>query len=117
MLPQPGFGRHVALLFGLHRRFDAQSVPSIFSFRLRTKLTLLFAGGLPRYTGGQTYYYPSFNAARSEDALKFAHEFGTVIADPICLEAVMRVRASRGASRLPLVSSSCAHAFPSQASA
>jgi len=54
--------------------------------------------GLPRYTGGQTYYYPSFNAARSEDALKFAHEFGTVIADPICLEAVMRVRASRGAS-------------------
>ncbi|CDR47063.1 hypothetical protein NBRC10512_007441 [Rhodotorula toruloides] len=52
--------------------------------------------GLPRYTGGQTYFYPSFNAARSEDALKFAHEFGTVIADPICLEAVMRVRASRG---------------------
>ncbi|GAA5882720.1 hypothetical protein JCM3774_004532 [Rhodotorula dairenensis] len=52
--------------------------------------------GLPRYTGGQTYYYPSFNAARSEDALKFAHEFGTVISDPICLEAVMRVRASRG---------------------
>ncbi|GAA5965921.1 hypothetical protein JCM21900_006043 [Sporobolomyces salmonicolor] len=52
--------------------------------------------GLPRYTGGQTFYYPSFNAARSEDALKFAHEFGTVISDPICLEAVMRVRASRG---------------------
>ena len=52
--------------------------------------------GLPRYTGGQTYFYPSFNAGRSEDALKFAHEFGTVIADPICLEAVMRVRASKG---------------------
>ncbi|SCZ98643.1 BZ3500_MvSof-1268-A1-R1_Chr3-1g05521 [Microbotryum saponariae] len=52
--------------------------------------------GLPRYTGGQTYFYPSFNAARSEDALKFAHEFGTVIADPIALEAVMRVRASKG---------------------
>lgn len=66
------------------------------------------AGGLPRYTGGQTYFYPSFNAARSEDALKFAHEFGTVIADPICLEAVMRVRASKGvlivghAASLPL---------------
>ncbi|KAM0787856.1 hypothetical protein ACM66B_003909 [Microbotryomycetes sp. NB124-2] len=52
--------------------------------------------GLPRYTGGQTYFYPSFNAARSEDALKFAHEFGTVVADPIALEAVMRVRASKG---------------------
>ena len=52
--------------------------------------------GLPRYTGGNTYFYPSFNASRSEDALKFAHEFGTVISDPTPFEAVIRVRASRG---------------------
>lgn len=51
---------------------------------------------LPHYTSGQTYYYPAFNAARAEDALKFAHEFGEVLAMPIMLEAVMRVRASRG---------------------
>ena len=51
---------------------------------------------LPHYTSGQTYYYPAFNAARTEDAIKFAHEFGEVIATPIMLEAVMRVRASRG---------------------
>ncbi|KAL1704200.1 Sec23/Sec24 trunk domain-containing protein [Schizophyllum commune] len=51
---------------------------------------------LPHYTTGQTFYYPSFNAARSEDAVKFAHEFGAVLAMPIMLEAVMRVRASRG---------------------
>ncbi|KAI9623106.1 hypothetical protein KEM48_009726, partial [Puccinia striiformis f. sp. tritici PST-130] len=51
---------------------------------------------LPRYTGGNTYFYPAFNAARSEDALKFAHEFAQVLASPIALEAVMRVRASRG---------------------
>ncbi|MBW0470699.1 hypothetical protein O181_010414 [Austropuccinia psidii MF-1] len=51
---------------------------------------------LPRYTGGNTYFYPAFNAARSEDALKFAHEFGQVLTSPIALEAVMRVRASRG---------------------
>lgn len=51
---------------------------------------------LPRYTAGQTYFYPAFNAARSEDALKFAHEFGEVLASPIGLEAVIRVRASRG---------------------
>lgn len=70
--------------------FDLLSIPSD-AHHIRTP-----AGGLPRYTGGQTYYYPSFNAVRSEDALKFAHEFGTVISDPICLEAVMRVRASRG---------------------
>lgn len=51
---------------------------------------------LPHYTSGQTYFYPAFNASRSEDAIKFAHEFGGVIAMPIMLEAVMRVRASRG---------------------
>jgi hypothetical protein len=51
---------------------------------------------LPHYTSGQTYYYPSFNAARSEDAVKFAREFGEVIAMPIMLEAITRVRASRG---------------------
>ncbi|KDR80013.1 hypothetical protein GALMADRAFT_222930 [Galerina marginata CBS 339.88] len=51
---------------------------------------------LPHYTSGQTYYYPAFNAGRAEDALKFAHEFGEVLATPIMLEAVMRVRASRG---------------------
>ncbi|KAJ9120632.1 hypothetical protein QFC22_002561 [Naganishia vaughanmartiniae] len=51
---------------------------------------------LPRYTGGQVYYYPGFNAGRSEDAIKFATEFGTVLASPIGLEAVIRVRGSRG---------------------
>jgi len=51
---------------------------------------------LPHYTSGQTYFYPAFNAARSEDAVKFAHEFGEALAMPIMLEAVMRVRATRG---------------------
>ena len=50
---------------------------------------------LPHYTAGQTYYYPAFNASRTEDAIKFAHEFGEVLAMPILLEAVMRVRASK----------------------
>ncbi|BEI85015.1 hypothetical protein CcaverHIS002_0504160 [Cutaneotrichosporon cavernicola] len=51
---------------------------------------------LPRYTAGETYLYPGFNASRSEDAIKFATEFGKVLASPIGLEAVIRVRASRG---------------------
>ncbi|QRW04974.1 transporter protein Sec23 [Ceratobasidium sp. AG-Ba] len=51
---------------------------------------------LPHYTSGQTFFYPAFNATRAEDALKFAHEFGEVLGSPIGLEAVMRVRASRG---------------------
>lgn len=59
-------------------------------------LMLICVACLPHYTSGQTYYYPAFNAGRSEDALKFAHEFGQVLAMPIMLEAVMRVRASRG---------------------
>jgi protein transport protein SEC24 len=51
---------------------------------------------LPRYTAGQTYLYPGFNASRSEDAIKFATEFGRVLSQPIGLEAVIRVRATRG---------------------
>ncbi|KAG0172660.1 COPII subunit [Apophysomyces sp. BC1034] len=51
---------------------------------------------LPHYTGGQAYFYPGFNASRTEDALKFAHEFSELLAEQIGLEAVIRIRASRG---------------------
>ncbi|KAK0547510.1 COPII subunit [Tilletia horrida] len=51
---------------------------------------------LPRYTGGQTYFYPAFHASRSEDATKFAHEFAEVLASPISYEAVLRLRATKG---------------------
>lgn len=51
---------------------------------------------LPKYTGGQTYYYKAFSTQSDEDALKFAHEFAEVITQPFLLEAVLRVRASRG---------------------
>lgn len=51
---------------------------------------------LPRYTGGQTFFYPGFNAARVQDAERFANEFKAVLASPISFEAVLRLRASRG---------------------
>lgn len=51
---------------------------------------------LPRYTGGQTYFYPAWNAARSEDAIKFAQEFSDYLSAEIGLEAVLRVRATTG---------------------
>ncbi|KAJ5379886.1 Protein transport protein sec24 [Penicillium cataractarum] len=51
---------------------------------------------LPRYTGGQTYFYPGWNAARSEDAMKFAREFSEYLSSEIGLEAVLRVRATTG---------------------
>ncbi|RCI06490.1 COPII subunit [Rhizopus stolonifer] len=44
---------------------------------------------VPHYTGGQTYYYPGFNASRTEDAIKFAHEFSELLAEQIGLEAVI----------------------------
>ncbi|KAI8911333.1 Sec23/Sec24 trunk domain-containing protein, partial [Powellomyces hirtus] len=52
--------------------------------------------GCAKFTGGSVYYYPGFNAGRSEDAMKFAHEFSHFLSRPIGLEAVMRVRASKG---------------------
>ncbi|KAG4300879.1 hypothetical protein PCK1_002956 [Pneumocystis canis] len=51
---------------------------------------------LPRYTAGQTFYYPAWNAGRSEDITKFAREFGAHLSQEIGLEAVMRVRGSTG---------------------
>lgn len=51
---------------------------------------------LPRYTGGQTYFYPAWNAARTEDAVKFATEFGDYLSSEIGLEAVLRVRTTTG---------------------
>ncbi|KAI5303132.1 acid phosphatase pho5 [Ascosphaera pollenicola] len=51
---------------------------------------------LPRYTGGQTYYYPGWNAARTEDAIKYAKEFSDYLSSEIGLEAVLRVRATTG---------------------
>ena len=51
---------------------------------------------LPRYTGGQTYFYPGWNAAREDDAYKFAKEFSDYLSAEIGLEAVLRVRATTG---------------------
>ncbi|KAL1844114.1 hypothetical protein VTJ49DRAFT_4966 [Mycothermus thermophilus] len=51
---------------------------------------------LPRYTGGQTWFYPGWNAGRPEDAIKFASEFSDYLSSEIGLEAVLRVRASTG---------------------
>ena len=51
---------------------------------------------LPRYTGGQTYFYPAWNAARTEDAIKFATEFSDHLSSEVGLEAVLRIRTTTG---------------------
>lgn len=65
----------------------------LFSSQYQDVATL---SNLPRYTGGQTYFYPGWNAARSEDAIKFAREFSEYLSSEIGLEAVLRVRATTG---------------------
>ncbi|KAF8986187.1 COPII subunit [Entomortierella lignicola] len=51
---------------------------------------------LPRFTSGSIFFYPAFTAAKSEDAIKFAHELAEFLSQRIGLEAIMRVRASKG---------------------
>lgn len=51
---------------------------------------------MPHYTGGQTYYYPGFNAGCTEDALKLGHELSELLEEQIGLEAVIRIRVSKG---------------------
>ena len=65
----------------------------LFSSQYQDVATL---SNLPRYTGGQTWFYPGWNAARSEDARKFATEFSEYLSIEIGLEAVLRVRATTG---------------------
>ncbi|KAF2205030.1 hypothetical protein GQ43DRAFT_437365 [Delitschia confertaspora ATCC 74209] len=65
----------------------------LFSSQYQDVATL---SNLPRYTGGQTYFYPGWNAARPEDAIKFAREFSDYLSSEIGLEAVLRVRATTG---------------------
>ena len=51
---------------------------------------------IPRFTGGQTHFYPGFNANNNADALKLEHEIEKLLAEKIGLEAVMRTRCSAG---------------------
>ena len=52
--------------------------------------------GCAKFTGGSVFYYPQFNAEIHEDTIKFATEFSTFLGRSFGLEAVLRVRATRG---------------------
>lgn len=51
---------------------------------------------LPRYTAGQTHYYPAWSATSIEDVTKLSKELSNVITQDIALEAVLRTRGSSG---------------------
>jgi protein transport protein SEC24 len=52
--------------------------------------------GVAKYTGGAVFFYQGFNAARAEDAIKFGSELSHLLTRPLGLEAVLRIRASKG---------------------
>lgn len=51
---------------------------------------------LPRYTAGQTHFYPAWSASTAEDVTKFSKEVSEHLSMEIALEAVLRVRGSSG---------------------
>ncbi|KAJ1663496.1 COPII subunit [Coemansia sp. RSA 1813] len=52
--------------------------------------------GLARHTGGSQLHYPSFMATREPEVLRFKREFSSHLSAMIGLEAVLRIRASKG---------------------
>lgn len=51
---------------------------------------------LPRFTGGQTHFYPGWSAAKLTDVAKFTKEFSKHLSMDLSMEAVMRARGSSG---------------------
>lgn len=51
---------------------------------------------LGRFSGGQTHFYPGFNATSLNDVTKFTRELSRHLSMDISMEAVMRVRCSTG---------------------
>ncbi|KAJ2598075.1 COPII subunit [Coemansia sp. RSA 1721] len=51
---------------------------------------------LAHYTGGSVFHYPSFMATRKPEVERFTKEFANHLAAHVGLEAVLRIRASKG---------------------
>ncbi|EDQ85790.1 uncharacterized protein MONBRDRAFT_34025 [Monosiga brevicollis MX1] len=51
---------------------------------------------LPRYGGGTLYHYPGFNAARPACQTQVQKDLSRYLTRPLALEAVMRLRTSKG---------------------
>ncbi|KAI8383069.1 Sec23/Sec24 trunk domain-containing protein [Blakeslea trispora] len=51
---------------------------------------------IPRFTGGQTHFYPAFHATHQAECLRLKQEMMSLLEQQIGLEAVMRTRCSEG---------------------
>lgn len=72
-----------------------------FKVQLLVYFFLLFfnAGTLAKYTGGQVYYYPSFQSATHGDKLR--KELTRDLTRETAWEAVMRIRCGKGQFMMP----------------
>ena len=59
-------------------------------------LDLATLGNCVTYTGGHLYHYAGFRATNSEDILKYSNDVNSLLNAPFGLEAVLRIRASKG---------------------
>jgi protein transport protein SEC24 len=57
---------------------------------------ITFVDVLPRFSGGQTHYYPGFSSKNQGDREKFRLEVKKLIKEEIGLEAIVRTRCSPG---------------------
>lgn len=71
------------------------TISQISRFQSYRRLVSLlpFLDIIPRFTGGQTHFYPSFGP---HDQAKMKHEIQALLSERIGLEAVMRTRCSPG---------------------
>lgn len=51
---------------------------------------------IPRFTGGQTHFYPGFHAGNQAESVRLKQEIIALLSEEIGLEAVMRTRCSEG---------------------
>ena len=51
---------------------------------------------MAKVTGGTIHYYPGFTGGNAEDVAKLSSDMTAFFSTSFCLEAVLRVRASRG---------------------
>jgi protein transport protein SEC24 len=79
---------------GLANRCSRQQI-CVDAFLFSSQFTdIASIGFLPKFTGGQVYYYPGFTAARDSD--KFCSELMRCLSRETAFEAVMRIRMSKG---------------------
>jgi protein transport protein SEC24 len=77
---------------------DQVSVDLFLAPPSQAYLDIATISGLAKYTGGRLFYYPGFNAARSEDVDQFSGDLRRFLGLEHNWEAVLRIRASQGLS-------------------